>query len=108
MAAAAIAAAAATRPIAAILHVVAAAKPAGRVPALVTLKRCAPVLRAQTRPPLPVRLLRTQLLAAVAADIKAVVAVAVVADIKLVAAAVAAVGRTVVVAGMKAAEGNNL
>jgi hypothetical protein len=100
-----IAAAAARQPTAAILHAAAAAQRAGRVPALVTLKRCAPVPRAQTRPQLPVhrhhtqrqlrmqRRLRMQLLAAAVVDIKAVAAV----DIKAVAAV-----------DMKAAEGNNL
>jgi hypothetical protein len=51
------------------------------------------------------RQLRTQLPAAVVADIKAV---AVVADIKLVAVVAADRTAVVAVAGMKAAEGNNL
>ena len=59
MAAATITAAAAGRPIAAIMHVAEAAQ-AGRVPALVAVKRSAPVLRGRTRPQLPVQLLRTR------------------------------------------------
>jgi hypothetical protein len=89
MVAATITAAAAGRPIAAVMHVAAAAKPAGRVPVLVAVKRSAPMLRGRTRPLLPVHRLRTQrqlhtqLLAAVVVDIKAVVAAV---DIKVVAA----------------------
>ena len=91
MAAATITAAAAGRPIAAVMHVAvaAAAKPAGRVPVLVAVKRSAPMLRGRTRPLLPVHRLRTQrqlhtqLLAAVVVDIKAAVAAV---DIKVVAA----------------------
>jgi len=90
VAAAAIAAAAARQPIAAVLH--AEAVVAGRVPAQVTLKRCAPVPRLPEARLRARHQLRTQHLAAVVADIK------VAADIK--AAVVAGLTAAVVTEGI--------
>jgi hypothetical protein len=97
-----ITAAAAGLLIAAIMHV-AAAKQAGHVPALVTVKRSIRVLLAQTRLQLPVHRLRTRhrLRTQHRLHTQLLVAAAVV-DIK----AGAAVSRTVVVADMKAADIN--